>query len=77
MGAHVEWESLPWAMVVPPPGAASPGIISMVSIPSVFIRGLRPKGLQLPGRSSFPGCVGGTGESTHLRGHIASLSFLF
>ena len=44
---------------------------------SVFILGLRLKGQQLAGRSSFPGCVGGTGENTHLRGHISSLSFLF
>ena len=33
----------------------------------VFILGLRLKGQQLAGRSSFPGCVGGTGENTHLR----------
>ena len=52
MGAQVEWESLPWAMVAPPP-AASPGIISVVFVPSVFILGLRLKGQQLAEEALF------------------------
>ena len=75
VGAQVEWRSSASGRGGSP-DAARPWVISVVSVPPMFILGLRLKGQHLPGKSSSLGSDGGKGKNTYLHVHISSLCFV-